>query len=348
MATRKSTPAPIAADATKGPLPVYVIFGADSFLRLESLQRILRDLLGDQPDAMALAEYDGPTANITTVLDELRTPSLLAPQRVVLVRDADDLLKSDPEAEITNRELLEKYLGAPTPTGVLILVCRTWQRTTRLYKLVEKIGRNIPCDPPKPQEVPAWLVARAKSTYGVSLDSAASRRLAELVGSRLGILDMELAKLATFVAPRTAITQADVEQMVGATREEVIFRITDAITRGDAPAALAIWDQVLATDRSAPYRAVGGLAYAFRRLAEAKHLVEQGVSAMEAARRLRIWGDYGLERQLARFPLAQWYDHLLKLLKIDLDAKTGLGDVQTSVEKLVIGLSRPARPAARA
>ncbi|QDV91968.1 DNA polymerase III subunit delta [Phycisphaerae bacterium RAS2] len=348
MATRKPTPAPLAADASKGPLPVYVIFGADSFLRLEALQRILREVLGDEPDAMALAEYEGPSTTITTVLDELRTPSLLAPRRVVLVRDADDLLKSDPEAKITNRELMEKYLGAPTPTGILILVCRSWAKTTRLYKLVDKIGRNFACDPPKPQEIPTWLVARARSTYGVSLDSAASRRLAELVGSRLGILDMELAKLATFVAPRTAIAQSDVEQMVGATREEVIFRITDAVTRGDAPAALAIWDQVLATDRSAPYRAVGGLAYAFRRLAEAKNLVEQGVPAMEAARRLRIWGDYGLERQLARFPLAQWYDHLLKLLKIDLDAKTGLGDVQTNVEKLVIGLSRPTRPAARA
>jgi DNA polymerase-3 subunit delta len=319
---------------------VYVIHGSEDFLCTEELHRLIRELLGDEPDSMALAEFDGETAEIAAVLDECRTPSLLAPLRMVIVRDADEFVgRPRFEGKSSYRELLEKYVSAPSTTGVLILVCRTWSKATRLYKMVDKVGRNIACEPPKGQAVAGWLTKRAKEAYRCTLDGMAARRLSELVGAHLGLLDMELGKLATYIAPRMTITTTDVDALVGSSREEKVFKITDAVGRKDAREALAVWQQVLATDRAAPYRAVGGLAYGFRRLLEAKQLVARGTGLGDVCTRLRLFTDAGtLKRQLDRFDLRQWQGHVRELLHIDIGSKTGLGSVEVAVEKFIVGL----------
>ena len=352
-----TTPAPM-----QQPLPFYVIFGKDDFLRTRALRDLVKSLLGDDRDNMAYVEFDGPTAEMADVLDECRTPSLLAPLRVVCVRDADAFVSRKEEEEeesavrrpaaggretrrrrvLTNREMLEEYLQSPSPTGVLILDCRTWRERSRLYNLAEKIGRNIACEPPKRGALGRWAADHALRTYGCKLEYMAADRLADLVSESIGVLDSELAKLATYVAPRTVITIEDVESLVGASREEKVFGITDAIAKRDAAKALALWEQVLATERAAPYRAVGGLAWGFRRLAEGRRLLGQGATMMEAARVVKPWVRPpelpDMKRQICRFSLRQWQNHLVQLLHIDMNTKTGLGNVPSSVEKLIVNL----------
>ena len=332
------------------PAPVYAVFGPDDYLRRKAVDRIKTDVLGTDRDRMALAEFEGETAQLADVLDECRTASLLAPLRLIIVYNADKFLRepqtneaeevvTDRKPKKTRRQTLEEYLDSPCPTGVLLLVCKSWPKGTKLYKLVEKIGRNIPCETPKGAALPGWLANQAPEAHGVRLEPHAARRLADLVGPQLGLLDMELSKLATYVLPRTTIRVEDVDELVGASREEKVFILADLISAADAGGALALWDQVMAMDRKAEFRAVGGLRYAFARLAEAKRLVGQGLSLFDAARAAGIWGDtQQLKRQLDRFSLRQWQDILVKLLSIDVANKTGLGSVRSAVEKLIVEL----------
>lgn len=313
--------------------PIRVIFGADDFLRAEALGRAIHEVLGGDRDSMALAEFDGDSADLRDVLDECRTASLLAAMRLVIVRDADDFVSA-------HREHLEKYFKAPSPTSVLVLVCRSFPKTTRLYKAVEQVGGLIPCDSPKPAAMASWIIERGQQAYGCRVESAAARRLVDLVGPQLGLLNMELSKLATYVAPRTQVTEADVEELVGESRAEVVFRIADAVCAGDSRRALELWDQVISHDRDAEYRAVGGLAYAFRRLAEAKRQVEQGAAIQDIARKMGPFTDAArLGRELKRFSLRQWEDLMVRLQEIDLANKTGLGGPQLAIEKLIGSLA---------
>ena len=55
-------------------------------------------------------EARGESADLANVLDECRTPSLLAPLRVVLVRGADEFVSGGRNEKKSHRELLEKYL----------------------------------------------------------------------------------------------------------------------------------------------------------------------------------------------------------------------------------------------
>ncbi len=319
--------------------PVYAIFGGDAFLRNQAVREAIRAACGGASEPAEVVEFDGTQAEPADVFDACRTMSLLAPVSIVCVRDADPFIKQ-------HRDLIERYVASPSSSAVLILVLNAkLPSNTRLYKRIAAVGRNVSCEPPKGAALSAWAVNHAQSAYGARLESPAARRLVELVGDNLGRMDSELAKLSTFVYPKTSIRAADVDEMVGVSREEKVFGITDAVARRDARSALTLWDQVLAGDRQAEYRAVGGLAWGFRRLADAKRLVGQGVAVAEAARRSGIWTQpASLQRQLDRFSASQWHQHLVQLLQIDFAAKNGLGSIRSGVEKFIVSLCEAPGP----
>ena len=93
--------------AASTPKPVYVICGSESFLKRQALRSVLRGL-GIHPadDSMAVTQFDAE-AELSAVLDELRTLPLLAEHRVVMVDEADAFIAA-------HRPQLERYLAAPS------------------------------------------------------------------------------------------------------------------------------------------------------------------------------------------------------------------------------------------
>ncbi|MFQ5428841.1 MAG: DNA polymerase III subunit delta [Phycisphaerae bacterium] len=324
--------------------PIYVVSGKDRFLRIEKLDALLDSLLGKARDGLGLVMLEGAAAEPADVFDELRTPALLAPLRVVCITEADAFLTPPKQAKseqragprgkkaATRRELVERYLASPSPTGILVLECQSWPSNTRLYRVVEEIGRHIDTSLPGKGHVlsghlASWSANRARTVYGCKLSAADARHLVALVGDDAGMLNMELAKLATFIAPRTEIRAADIDALVGHSRQEMVFRVTEAIAKRRPGQALALWRQVLASDRDASYRAVGGLAHGFRELAEVKRAGPQA-----------SWVGTKILPQSERFSLARWHEILVRLLRIDLGSKSGGGTVEVSVEKLIVEL----------
>ncbi len=338
-----------------GPKPLYAIFGTDNFLKSQALRRVLSDVLGSDPDPMAIVELEGANARLADVLDELRTPSLLTPIRVVILRDAEVFItgrqraadKDDQDDDADDsavasgcRKSVEKYFESESPSGVLVLMLRSWPSNTRLYKIADSIGENIGCGAPKNGAIAwaiDWSASWAGTVHGCELSRPTAARLVELAGVDCGRLDSELSKLAAYIHPRKQIALADVDALVGSRREETIFALGDALGRRDAAAALDLWQQVIATDRAAPYRALGGLAWGFRRCVQGRRLLDEGVPPGVAANRSGFYGNPELlRRQVGSLSARQWEDILTRLLRIDVSTKTGLGATELAVEKLIV------------
>src|SRR5687768_15703483 len=85
---------PAARNPSKPKLaPIYVIFGAEAFLKREAMTQIVAQVLGDADPALALSEYDGGgSVDLAAVFDDLRTLPFLTPLRLVIVRDADTFI----------------------------------------------------------------------------------------------------------------------------------------------------------------------------------------------------------------------------------------------------------------
>lgn len=311
-----------------GPLkPVYAIVGKDRFLRAEALDPILAG--GDSTGAESHgARFEGDEASLSEVLDDVRTLSLLGGCRIVVVDDADGFITQ-------HRAVLEKFCHAPAESGCLILLCNSLPKNTKLHKAIAKSGEVIAAEAPRGRGVVTWIVARARGRHGVTIDGAAAQRLRDHLGDSPGLLDAELAKLATYVGDRKCIAAADIDALTGNHREELVFTVIDALAVGNLKSAMTLWEQVLATDLAAPGRAIGGLVYAVRKLLSARRQLESGTNIAVLARML--FTDAGTaERRLNAVSTIQLETQLEDLLAADIAVKTGGSTVDLAVEKFII------------
>jgi DNA polymerase-3 subunit delta len=116
--------------------PVCVVFGEDAFLVAKEAEKRLDALLDEEERMTGLSEPKASDARLADVLDELRTVPFLAARRVVLIKDAEPFLKNfSPQ--------LEAYLDSPSPSGVLLMTATAFDKRTRFYKTLQKIGGAV-------------------------------------------------------------------------------------------------------------------------------------------------------------------------------------------------------------
>jgi len=314
---------------------IYVIAGKEESLVSAEYRVLVEQLLEPSQRAMAIFDADADTVTIQEVLDELRTLPFLADKRVVVIRGADDFVSK-------NRQLLENYFNNPSPTGVLILTVNSWPAQTRLARQLPAVGKLITVTPPKPYQLPQRLCQYADDAHGKDLSGDAAALLIELAGDDLGRLYSEIDKLATFADKEKVITIKDVELLIGHNRLFDAFEVIDAIMAGEIARAVERLRRMFAEDKTTEYTVVGAFAFHFRRMFNAKVLLEKGLRQDEIAGKIRIWSNKkdSFFAHLRKLSLKQigWY--LQKLAEIDHAIKTGQTKPQVAMEQLVLGLVR--------
>ena len=253
----------MAGSSTKS---VYVLHGADAFLRDAYRKEIVDAAVAGADPQTCVTSFDA-TAELADVLDELRTLPFLAPHRVVIVRDADAFISA-------NREALEQYLKSPSKTACLVLTVLAWPRTTRISKIVAKIGRLFECAAPKYQKLDQWT-AKAAGKRGKKIDRQAVELLTEWIGEDLAALDSELEKLSLYVGRRERITADDVAAVVTATAGAAAFALTNALTAGDVRAALKALSG-MATVRGEQFRTLGMIRWHLQKVLRGCQLAAGG------------------------------------------------------------------------
>ncbi|MCH7700566.1 MAG: DNA polymerase III subunit delta [Planctomycetes bacterium] len=314
--------------------PVYVVFGSDTYLKQETVTGISRAVLGDDDAAGGATRFDGDKATLADVLDEVRTFSLLGEARLVIVDDADPFITR-------HRQSLETYCAAPSNSGVPVLVCKSSAANTKLHRAIQALGGVIVCQTPRGSDLAAWIVRQARERYEKQIEGPAVGALRESCDDSLGMFDGELAKLASYVGDRKRITAQDVHALVGQHREVKVFAVTDAMADGNPAAALQAWEQALATNRATPMLAVGGLAWSIRRLLGLRHAMDKGADVRSLSQQGRM-SPAQIQSRVGGVSARRLEDQLTDLLQIDLDSKTGLGNVNRGVEKFIVRHSRRA------
>jgi DNA polymerase-3 subunit delta len=312
---------------------IYVIAGKENSLVGARCSTLLDELLKPAQRATALLNAQGDSVSASEVLDELRTAPFLTDKRVVLIRRAEDFISK-------NRPLLEKYFEHPCPTGRLVLTVQNWDSRTKLAKKLPKVGTLISVAEPKRWELPRRLTDYANDAYGKRLNRDAAELLVELAGDELTRLYSEVDKLALFTDVEKVITTRHIEALVGHNRLFNAFSVIDAMIAGNAGAAVERLRGMFADDKSAEYTIVGAFAFHFRRLFNAKALLEKGIGRTEVERKLRLWGNKdGFFAQLRGMSLRQIGACLQYLAETDYQIKTGRTKAPVAMEKFVLRLA---------
>jgi len=322
--------------------PAVVIFGDEEFRKSKALEQTVSALLPPDVDrGLALCEYDGSRpdhqggAALATVMDDLATLPFLTDRRVVVIRDADKFITA-------HRAPLERYMQSPSPTGTLILICRSFPRTTRLYKAIATCGGQLlECKKLKGRGLIDFVIAEVAARRK-RVDFSVAARLVELIGQEEGILAAEVEKLCLYTAERSTITADDVSDLVGLTREEKIFAAMDAAGLGRSAEAVQLWHDVLATDPSAAFKAVGGMTYVLRRWLSAHRMLADGLPLPTIAAKV-MWGrGRELQTLLQRLPAVRIKRILATIAQLDSQAKVGARSIETGIEALLLQVAAPA------
>lgn len=313
--------------------PIYVIAGKEESLVNDQCRQLVDELVEPSQRATGLFNADPKEVEAADILDELRTAPFLTDKRVVVIKGADEFVSQ-------NRELLEKYFDNPCPTGILILTVSNWPGNTRLAKKLPKVGKLIGVTQPKGWQLPGRLVQYAADAYSKRLNKDAAELLVELTGDDLVRLYSEIDKLALFADSEKTITLEHVEKLIGHNRLYNAFAVIDKCLAGNAGAAVERLRNMFASDRSTEFTVVGAFAYHFRRMFNARVLLDKGVRPDAIAKRLRIWGNKdGFFAQLRKMSLRQIGYRIQQLAEIDYAIKTGRTTPQVAIEQLVLQLT---------
>jgi len=320
---------------------VCVVCGDEPFLARQVVANLRAEVLGAEDAEFSLSVFEGSTAELRDVLDELATRAMFGGgRRLVVVEEAD--------AFVTRyRADLEDYVAAPSTGGVLVLVVKSFPSNTRLAKAVGGSGLAIAAAAPKTGKLARWVIAWAKQAHQAKVTSAAAEMLVELVGPELGLLDQELAKMAMSVGRGGAITPEVVGRMVGTWRAKTTWDMLDAALEGNVGEALGQLDRLLLAGE-VPIAILAQISASLRRLAAATRLVLK----TEAAGRRPALGAALEQAGVKRFVLEKAQRQLRQLgrqrgarlyralLQADLDLK---GDsavpARLILERLILWLS---------
>ncbi|MBP7779447.1 MAG: DNA polymerase III subunit delta [Acidobacteria bacterium] len=270
------TPAQVRAAITAGsPHPIYLLESDDAPSRFELAQAFF-GLVDEGLHAFNTASFHGREAGtaseretmLSAILGAARTLPMMAPRRVLLVHDADWLLtprkskdedappaktaggKRPPKAS-TPAEDFEDYVASPEPLTTLVLDAPSLDRGRRITKLLLQKAMVVDCGTlTKPEDAARWIASRLEQDE-MTMDAAAVRALLDATGLSLSRIRAEIDKLTLYVGAATAITAADVKDVVVPTEEpEGRFALADAIREGKTSAALRELNGLL--DEGAP------------------------------------------------------------------------------------------------
>jgi len=222
----------------------YLVRGEERWFREAAIALLVE---AARRRGLEISRHDGadPDFDPSALLADLGAPSLFAPSRLVLARNAGVLLKKDGDSDSTFGRAAGAFLRGRSVAGTLVVEAESLRIDSLLAKGILASGGSVLSmrklyDSPAPWErdpdparveLVRWLLARAREK-SLKLDAAEAVYVAAATGNDLQALDSALETLARR-------GREGVRATVGWTGAGSPFELAEALLRGDVGAALA-------------------------------------------------------------------------------------------------------------
>ncbi|MCP5002683.1 MAG: DNA polymerase III subunit delta [Planctomycetes bacterium] len=262
-------------------LPLYVISGAEYFLKKQVLSEIKKSffLNGGEEEGLIVFQGKGPGtgksgesfdalaqdsvdrgASYCNIFGELGTTSMFGEYKLLIVENADNFLES-------NQQKLLKSMEISFGSNCLVLIVESLDKRRKIVKALNgRQGIHIEChklyDRPAPwergraeydSELTKWIVLHSRKCKKV-MNQKTAFFLLEKTGNELAIIDKQLDVLSLYVGDRKQITEEDIRNVLGVGHREKIYHLLDAVGGKDFFGAMKIvnlmFDSGMETERN--------------------------------------------------------------------------------------------------
>ena len=337
----------------------YVLLGDEAFLQRQCRSGIVEALIDPQFRDYCVADVDLSESTVFDAIDQVSTPSLMAPFQIIFVRNVRLLYQRGAKKE--EFAAIQKYLGLPNPQALLVFVAdhlhipsdvrrMDMQDKDRYERIRETLGEHcgiIELSQPDDADAMRWAV-RTAETRGVELQPDATRELVDTLHGDLMRIASELEKLTLFVERRKEITLADVEQMVVSAKQRSLYQLTDAISAHDPARALLLLQGLLNASESGEDGAIGHLHMLARTFRQMLVILEKNVrdsrgiwQALWPGFRVPPFAVDDLILQARRYKSRRDLMQMLeRIARADLEIRSSPPDKDLVLERMVIDLAR--------
>lgn len=306
-------------------LAAYLIVGPNEVKARRAVAR-LRARVDESLQMFNINEVTASSSlEIAPLVEIMRTFPVGAPQRIVIVHQADQLAK--PAAQ----ELVS-YLKNPAPTCVLALVASEFDKRTALYKAIA--GTNpkavIACDPiagkgVRAADAEAALVALARN-HGLTLGPGAASELRDRVGDDARMLNNALGTLAQILTD-SYVEVPHVREHIERVGQTTPWGYLDALCARNAERALSELALLLTHGGDTPVSLLFKVVGRMRELMCAQSLRARGTSH-DIAQELRLppnqtWRVRTISQNAARFSPGELGVALAACARTERALKTG-------------------------
>ncbi len=332
--------------------PTFYLLRGDDSTRIKEVIAGFQAGLGDTSMAdLNTTRHDGESLSFETLQADALTMPFLADRRLIIVENARTFLAK--MAKDRAQDCLDLFGNLPETTALVMVVEdqqakkrgeRYWEHGKAYAWLSDWIREHndqsllIDCALPDEEDMPSWILRKAKELGG-GFKPDAARLLASYVGNNTLRAQNEVLKLITYVGDRQVVEEADVSLLTAQEQEGNIFTFTDALGERNSKAAMQQF--MLLMEDNDLLELTGMIHRQFRLLIQAREILDGGGKSQDIEQELGVLGFVArkLSDQARRFSIRQLLEIYDRLLRIDLDMKSGGTPGDVAYELLIADLT---------
>jgi DNA polymerase-3 subunit delta len=319
--------------------PIVLVFGPDSGLVRERVDRLVRGAVDDPNDPFALARIEGEelSANPARLYEEAHTVPLFGGRRAVLVRAGSRNIAA----------AVENVLAEPSAECRIIIEASDLKRNAPLRALCEKAktAAALPCYADSERDL-ARLIDDEMREAGLTIAPDARATLASLLGGDRLASRNEIRKLTLYAQGKERIELADVLAVVSDASNLALDGVLDAAFAGNTRDV----ESEFAKARAGGSSPAAIISAAIRQVANlhkmrlaidagdsAEYVMQRGAPPVHFSRAkvvgeaLRIWSAPRLARAMAQ------------LAEASLDARRNAGLAEAIAQRTLLSIAVSAR-----
>lgn len=235
--------------------PVYWLEGDEEYFIDKAVSYAEHHILSENEASFNLSIFYGRDAAWADVINACRRYPMFAERQVVLLKEAQ---------QMRDVEKLEAYVENPLQSTVLVVSYKNKKvdGRTKFAKVLKEKGVLISTKKIYDNQLPEWI-----SELVVSKDLAISPKgialLADHIGNDLTRIENEVEKIQVNLGKRKTITEEDIEEFVGVSKEFNVFELQAALAKKDISKAIRIIQYFEANPKAAPIQLILPSLYGF-------------------------------------------------------------------------------------
>jgi DNA polymerase-3 subunit delta len=235
--------------------PIYWLEGEEEYFIDKAVDFAEHHILNESEASFNLSIFYGKDANWTDVVNACSRYPMFAERQVVLLKEGQ---------QMKDIEKLEAYLENPLSSTIFVVSYKEKKLDARkkLAKIVKEKGVLITTKKMYDRELPGWT-QELLQTKGLSITPKGLVLLVDHIGNDLVRIENEIEKLSVNLGKSTNITEEDIEQYIGVSKDFNVFELQSALAAKDLARAIRIIQYFEANPKAGPIQLVLPSIYSF-------------------------------------------------------------------------------------